>query len=145
MSPQPEPVQLKLSILGGPHPTEFTVAQWPPGVMWPAGLPELKVLAGGDFFSLTHSADEWSLVCETRFVAPGPELNPAPGWVAFKLHGPFDFSLTGILSAVLNPLRDAGVGIFALSTFDTDYVLVKAEQLRAARDALRAAGHTLTD
>ncbi|UTA51115.1 ACT domain-containing protein [Deinococcus radiodurans] len=58
-----------------------------------------------------------------------------------KLHGPFDFGLTGILASVLNPLRDAGVGIFALSTYDTDYVLVAQEQLDKAVAALRDAGH----
>lgn len=98
---------------------------------------------GGAFFSLTRTADELSLVCEDALVPPGARAEA--GWVALKLHGPFEFTLTGILAAVLNPLRDAGVGIFALSTFDTDYVLVKRERLDAALDALRGAGHTILD
>jgi hypothetical protein len=57
------------------------------------------------------------------------------------LHGPFDFGLTGILASVLNPLAEAGVGIFALSTFDTDYVLVKEENVEKAVEALRKVGH----
>lgn len=127
--------QLTLSLLGGPDPTEFAVAQWPPC----ADLPG-KLLTGS-FFSLTRSADELSLVCEARLLPAG--TTHEAGWVAFKLHGPFNFALTGILAAVLNPLRDAGVGIFALSTFDTDYVLVKRERLSEAQAALRQAGHTL--
>jgi len=127
--------QLTLSLLGGPDPTEFAVAQWPPS----ADLP--TALLTGSLFSLTRSEDELSLVCEARLL---PESTThASGWVAFKLHGPFDFGLTGILAAVLNPLRDAGVGIFAISTFDTDYVLVKREQLSEAQAALRSAGHQL--
>jgi len=62
----------------------------------------------------------------------------------FKLQGPFDFALTGILKAVLDPLAVAGVGIFAISTFDTDYVLVQAEQLEAALHALRGHGHQVS-
>ena len=126
---------LTLSILGGPEPTKFAVAQWPPGFAVPAEY------LSGSFFSLTASADELSLVCEARLLPQG--INQESGWVAFKLHGPFDFGLTGILAAVLNPLRDAGVGIFAVSTFDTDYVLVKGGQLEAALTALRGAGHTV--
>jgi uncharacterized protein len=132
--------QLTLSILGGPHPTEFTVAQWPPSAAVPI---DLAALAGSSFFNLTCTAEEWSLVCESRLLPPG--VKHESGWAAFKLHGPFDFTLTGILSAVLGPLRDAGVGIFALSTFDTDYVLVGRRQLETARAALRTAGHTLLE
>ena len=127
--------RLTLSILGGHQPTEFAVAQWPPGSVMP---PECL---GGSFFSLTGSADELSLVCEARLLPVDTKHDS--GWLAFKLRGPFDFALTGILAAVLNPLRDAGVGIFAVSTFDTDYVLVKRERLDAALLALRGAGHTV--
>ena len=90
---------------------------------------------------VTRTPDELSLVCEESRVPPGTRHQGS--WVALKLHGPFDFGLTGILAAVLEPLRDAGVGIFALSTFDTDYVLVAAEQLPEALAALRGAGHTV--
>jgi uncharacterized protein len=65
------------------------------------------------------------------------------GWVCLKLIGPFAFDLTGILTSVLNPLRDAEIGIFAISTFDTDYVLVKLEHLERAVLTLENAGHTI--
>ena len=55
--------------------------------------------------------------------------------------GPLEFSLTGILAAIATPLANAGVSIFAVSTFDTDYVMVKEENLAKAVKALRAAGH----
>ena len=62
-------------------------------------------------------------------------------WAALQLQGPFPFSLTGVLASFLQPLAEAGVSAFALSTYDTDYVLVKLEQLPAALAALHAAGH----
>ena len=91
------------------------------------------------FTSVTRTADELSVVCASHAVAGGDQVEP--GWVSLQLVGPFPFSLTGILAAVLVPLADAGVGIFALSTFDTDHVLVKGDQLDAAIAALEAAGH----
>ena len=63
----------------------------------------------------------------------------------FKLQGPFDFALTGLLKAVLDPLAVAGVGIFAMSTYDTDYVLVQTHQLDDAVSALQGAGHRIED
>ena len=63
------------------------------------------------------------------------------GWAAFKLDGPFPFSMTGVLASFLQPLAEAQIPIFAISTFDTDYVLVKEENLARASAALRAAGH----
>ncbi|PTA68764.1 ACT domain-containing protein [Deinococcus arcticus] len=120
-----------LSLLPG----RYAVVQLPPD----APLPTLA----GAFWSLTRTPDELSLVCAEDQVPPG--ATAADGWVALKLHGPFPFHLTGILAGVLGPLRDAGVGIFALSTFDTDYVLVKQAQQAGATAALRAAGHTVLD
>lgn len=122
---------LTLSVL----PLKLAVAQFPAS----APLPAL----GGAFFSLTRTDDELSLVCEESRVSAGTKAEG--GWVALRLHGPFQFTLTGILAAVLNPLRDAGIGIFALSTFDTDYVLVKSERLAEAMRVLREAGHKVID
>jgi len=63
------------------------------------------------------------------------------GWVGLKLEGPFPFSMTGVLASFLQPLADAQIPIFAISTFDTDYVLIKRENLEQAVAALGAAGH----
>ena len=65
------------------------------------------------------------------------------GWRVLKITGPLDFSLTGILVSVAKPLAEAGVSIFAVSTFDTDYVLVKEENLEKALRALTLAGHVV--
>jgi hypothetical protein len=89
------------------------------------------------------AADELSLVCEETCVPA--EVRSQRGWRALKLQGPFAFELTGILLAVLQPLADAGVGIFALSTFNTDYVLVQDDALAAALAALRAHGHQISE
>lgn len=65
------------------------------------------------------------------------------GWAALKLHGPFDFALTGIVAEVSRVLASAGVGVFVISTFDTDYVLVKVINLARSLDALSRAGHVI--
>lgn len=66
------------------------------------------------------------------------------GWVALKLEGPFPFSMTGVLASFIDPLAKAGIPIFAISTFDTDYVLVKDADLERASAALASAGHETT-
>ncbi|MDB4898364.1 MAG: hypothetical protein JWN53_172, partial [Gemmatimonadetes bacterium] len=70
-------------------------------------------------------------------------LSASDGWRALMLRGPFDMALVGITVAVAEPLAAAGVSIMPIATHDTDYVLVRAEQLARAIDALRAAGHTV--
>jgi len=102
-----------------------------------AGIPAWATAAS--LFSVTRTADELSIVCPEGLVPDG--IRCEKGWRAFELEGPFEFSEVGILSAVASPLAEAGVGIFAVSTFDTDYVLVKEERLDLAADALRAREH----
>lgn len=128
---------LTLSVLPG----VYAVSQLAPNAPLPA-LPETRAEAGA-LWSLTRTAGELSLVCQESAVPDGAKVEG--GWVALKLHGPFPFDLTGILTSVLEPLRDAAIGIFALSTFDTDYVLVKAIHLPEAVSVLRAAGHTVLE
>jgi len=93
------------------------------------------------FISITRTAEELSIVCPVD-QAPQNAKCEAP-WTCFKLEGPFPFSLTGVLASFLNPLADRGVPIFAVSTFDTDYVLVKEVDADTALEALQAAGHNL--
>jgi uncharacterized protein len=107
--------------------------------------PDLPVPAWasrGEFYCILRTPDELTAVVAEEAVTDGVICER--GWRALKLEGPFDFALTGILSSVLQPLAEAKVGIFALSTFDTDYVLVKHELLETAIAALRKAGHTVT-
>lgn len=91
------------------------------------------------FHSVTRTPAELSLVCPEEAVPEGTRAEA--GWALISLVGPFPFSMVGVLASVLAPLAEAGVSIFALSTFDTDHVLVKREKLDAAVAALLAAGH----
>lgn len=116
-------------------PSRYAVAQLPADAALPAWWPTLGMRHAG------WTDDELSLVCEEHHVPE--DLRCQRGWRMFKLQGPFDFALTGILKAVLDPLAVAGVGIFALSTYDTDYVLVQAHQLDEALSSLRSAGHRI--
>jgi len=101
------------------------------------------------FFCVVHTRDELSIVCpegacSEDACAEGriPDgVAVEPGWVALKLEGPFTFSTTGVLASFVQPLAEAQIPIFAISTFDTDYVLIKSESLEQAVAALGAAGH----
>jgi uncharacterized protein len=93
---------------------------------------------GGSFFSATRTREELSIVCEEAAVPEG--VKAERGWAALRLHGPIPFATTGVLASLAAPLAAAGISLFALSTFDTDYLLVKAESLAAAVSALRKSG-----
>jgi uncharacterized protein len=95
----------------------------------------------GQFFSLTRTSEELSVIAETAFVPKN--LLTKVSWRVMKVHGPFDLSEVGVLAALVAPLAGAGVSVFTISTFDTDYLLVQCVQLREAMTALRNAGHTV--
>jgi hypothetical protein len=121
---------LNLSLIGD----RVAVCRLGPG----SEIPEW-VFRGGGFASVTRTADELSLVCAESAVPDGIQCEP--GWRIFKIEGPLDFALTGVLASVAQPLAEAGVSIFAISTYETDYVIVKAPDLEKAVRALEAAGH----
>lgn len=95
----------------------------------------------GELWSVTRTPDEVSLVCEERFVPEG--LRVERGWRCLKVRGPLDFGMTGVLISIADPLAAAGVSVFSFSTFDTDYVLVREEQVTTACAALTRAGHSV--
>lgn len=99
---------------------------------------------GGEFVFAGKTDEENSLVCLTGEV-PENATEREDGWRAFRIQGVLDFSLIGILSAISGILAENKIGIFAISTFNTDYILVKAENFQKAADALARAGYTLTD
>lgn len=105
----------------------------------PAGTAAPAWLDGEVFVSVTRTPEETSVVCRAAIVPAG--VRAEVGWRALRVAGPLDFALTGVLLALLAPLAAAGVSVFALSTFDTDYVLVREAALDGALAALRAAGH----
>jgi uncharacterized protein len=95
----------------------------------------------GEFFSVTRTSHELSIVCSQADV---PEaISCERDWRCFRVEGTLDFSLTGILASLAAPLAEAKISIFVISTFDTDYLLVKAGHLQSAIDVLSAAGHRI--
>ena len=84
----------------------------------------------GDFFSITKTQEELSVVCSEDKVPENVKVEK--GWRCLKVEGPLDFGLTGILASLAQPLAEAKISIFSISTFDTDYILVKKENLQKA-------------
>lgn len=91
------------------------------------------------FFAITRTADELSVVCRQDAVPEG--INCERGWRCLRVAGTIPFSVVGVLASLTAPLAEAGVSVFAVSTFDTDYLLVKAADLERAVQALRGQGH----
>jgi uncharacterized protein len=104
-------------------------------------MPEWAVR--GHFWSVTRSDSELSIVCRQDDVPVAASAER--GWVAFELAGPLDFTLTGVVASLCSPLADARVPIFVLSTFETDYLLVREPDLHRSIEALREAGHEVMD
>ncbi len=96
---------------------------------------------GGPLFSATRTDAELSIVCSEDHAPAGGRVER--GWRCLRVAGPLDLSMTGVLASLAVPLAAKGVSLFALSTFETDYVLVKETQIEAARAALTEAGHVV--
>ena len=122
-------MKLTLSLLPG----ELAICQ----LQADADVPGWAFL--GEFTSVTRTADELSIVCQKADVPA--ETRCEMGWRCLKVGGPVDFSLTGVLASLTAPLAQAGIGIFVVSTFDTDYILIKEEQVDKAIEALSEVGH----
>jgi uncharacterized protein len=95
----------------------------------------------GEFASITRTADELSIVCLAGNLPRN--VNTPEHWTCLKLEGPFPFSLTGVLLSFIEPLSTNEIPIFAVSTYDTDYVLIQEEYVDRALSILDAAGHQL--
>jgi RimJ/RimL family protein N-acetyltransferase len=109
----------------------------------PADSPLPAWATAGDLFSVTRTADELSVVCHQEAVPEGTQAEP--GWRCVRVAGAMPFATVGVLAALVSPLARAGISVFAFSTFDTDYLMVKGERSADAVAALRAAGHTLAE
>ncbi|HKW57871.1 MAG TPA: ACT domain-containing protein [Candidatus Acidoferrum sp.] len=123
------PRQLRLSLL----PCAYGIVRFPPTAEIPPWA------AAGPFFSVTRTADELSIVAEETVIPARVQVQT--GWRAIKVHGPFPLSEIGVLASLAAPLAAAGISVFVLSTFETDYLLVAAANLRVAISALESAGH----
>jgi uncharacterized protein len=93
-----------------------------------------------NFYSISKTEDELSIVCNASIPLNSEETET--GWSCIKVMGPLDFSLTGILADISAVLARADISIFAVSTFDTDYILIKSAQILLAKNELLASGYT---
>jgi uncharacterized protein len=100
---------------------------------------EVPDWAGGKFSSIARTEEELSIVCDDRSVPQ--DVTAERGWRVLKVRGPIPFETTGVAAALVSPLAAAGISVFLISTFDTDYLLVKEDRFEGALAALRAAGH----
>ena len=95
-----------------------------------------------DFFFIGKTDEEISLVCKTEDT-PEKTTERDDGWKGFRIQGILDFSLIGIFSKLSGILAESNIGIFVVSTFNTDYILVKAENFERALSVLSAEGYTI--
>lgn len=119
-------------------PDEYAVCRLSPGSPLPADLK-----AGSGVVSVTWSPDEISVICPAGQTPV--EATVERPWRCFRVAGPVDLALTGILASLVGPLAAARVNVFAFSTFDTDYVLVPEVRLNEAIAALIGAGHRVAN
>jgi hypothetical protein len=120
-------------------PEQYGICRLPPDSSLPNGLSA----GSGGVVSVTWTPDEVSVFCPAHQVPP--EATVEIPWRCFRVVGPVNLALTGILASLVSPLARARVNIFAFSTFDTDYVLVPAVRLAEAVSALASAGHRIID
>jgi hypothetical protein len=113
----------------------YAIAKFPRDAEIPASA------NGSAFFSVTRTQEELSVV--TTEASLPAEVDASRGWRMLKVHGPFAFDETGVVAALANPLARVGVGIFVISTFDTDYLLVQNEEIPVAVETLEHAGHRI--
>lgn len=114
-------------------PYDFTVCQV-------AGVEKFNL--DNEFFFIAKTDEELSLVCKTVDV-PENTITRDDGWKGFRIQGVLDFSLIGVLSKISGVLAESGIGIFAVSSFNTDYIFVKASNFDKAAEALADAGYTV--
>ena len=118
------------------YPETLAVVKLGPGTEVPAWAESSSI------FSVTATATETSVVCAARSV-PKKSVHQRP-FTAFEVEGPLDFALTGILAGLLAPLAEAGISVFTLSTFDTDWILVPGGDADRAEEEWRRSGHEVT-
>ncbi len=118
-------------------PGDYAVARMDPDAALPGWAD------GPGFVSISRSDDELSVLCQSERVPP--LIRHETGWACMKLVGPFAFDQTGVVLSVIRPLSEAGIGIFVVSTFDGDHLMVKRTDLDRARVLLSDAGHRIED
>jgi hypothetical protein len=125
------PMQVKFRMLS----STFAIVRFAPD----SAVPEWAMK--GEFSSITRTRNELSVVCVAENVPP--EIRSELRWICLKLQGPFPFSLTGVLLSFIEPLSSNDIPIFAISTYDTDYVLVPEDNSTKAVEMLVQAGYVM--
>jgi hypothetical protein len=126
-----------------PRTLDLTVERWELAVcQLPEDAPIPEWASRGTFQAFLRTPGELTVVCDAAIVPD--DVRSQKGWRCLSLKGPIPFTETAVLSSIAVPLAAASIGIFVLSTFDTDYVLVAGRQLDNATRALTAAGHRIT-
>jgi len=123
--------KLTLSVL----PSRFAICRISPDSEVPSWS------SSTEFCSITRSRDELSVVCLSKNVPPNTQAER--DWRALKVQGPLELSLTGVLASLAQPLAEAKISVFAISTYDTDYLLVREDSLSEAIRALKDEGHSV--
>jgi hypothetical protein len=119
------------------HPEAMAVVRLPAGSTAPAWA------TGGPLVSVSQTAEETSVLCPTSALpddVPGPVEAP---FVVFRIAGTLDFTQVGVLTSLLRPLADAGVPVVVVSTFDTDWILIRSHLVAASVSVWKAAGHEI--
>jgi hypothetical protein len=96
-----------------------------------------------DFFSITKTSEELSIVCHEDSIPS--EIKCERDWRILKIEGPLDFSLIGILASISTILAQKGISIFAISTYDTDYILIKNKDIDNAVESLLKERYEILD
>lgn len=119
-------MDLHFRLLAG----NYSICRLSAEAAWPVWLP------GGGLVSVTRTTRELSVVCDSTAVPRGVQRED--GWRALELAGPIPFETTGVAAAFTSPLGRDGISVFVISTYDTDYLLVKEQNLDRAINSLRA-------
>ena len=123
--------KLSLKIL----PERMAVCRLDPAAAIPDWIAEIG------FYSIIRTEEELTIVCPETHIAPG--ISSEAGWRCFRVQGLLDFSEIGIIFSLTRPLAENGISVFVISTFNTDYLMVKDKDLAKAIDALTAEGHEI--
>lgn len=113
----------------------FSIHRLAPGARIPA------TVTASSFHWIARTDEETSIVCPSSLTIPGARTEA--GWSCIKVAGPIDFAVTGLLADLSRVLADAGISVFALSTFDTDYLLVPSSRIDEAAAVLRRTGYKI--
>jgi len=97
-----------------------------------------------EFVFLSKTSDEISLVCEAKYT-PSNVTECEPGWKALKVSGILDFGMIGVIAKISNLLAEAEISLFVVSTYNTDYVLLKAENFDSGIQVLKRNGYTIVE